>query len=126
MKKFICALAFALPCLTNGLWAGGGEIEGYYETIGYDPFSEEYYTAHLEIEERDHVYFATWTYNDESTDEGTGIRVDDILSFGFQSTIDPTFAGVQVYHIKCGQLYGPWAFNGYDLVGEEVAKKIFD
>lgn len=123
MKKLMFTLAFILPYLLHGLGASEEEIAGCYEALGYNPFSEEYYSAHLELRQCDDVYFATWTFTDESTDVGTGIRVDDILSICFQDAENPTLSGVQVYHIRCGQLYGPWAINGYDLVGEEVARK---
>ena len=102
-------------------------IEGTYEIKGTTPANIEY-TGLLFIEKvGDAVFRAHWTFTSgiSGTDEGTGVKKGNRISFVFLESEDISQGiGTQLYKINGDKLKGPWVLQGGTVSGFERAKKI--
>jgi hypothetical protein len=119
------SLAFLLSLITVSLFA----IEGKYTLTGNDPYNKMSYTGTAEItKDKNNVYQIKWTFNEGGNitkDRGTGIKMENIVSFIFKSVKGENASdeGVQVYKINNDTLEGPYVLLGQNLVGTEKMKK---
>lgn len=99
-------LAFLLVALPTYLCA---HLTGTYEVSGFDPAVDQHYSGTVVIEKsNEHVFTAFWTFNDGSTNTGTGVKKHRSLSFVFNEPLTNTF-GTQLYEIEDEHtLEGPW------------------
>ena len=118
--KLCNSILFSFLLLPLTLFAG---ISGTYRVKGYDPQTQEEYTGMLVISKNGSVYSATWTYSDLTTDTGTGIIKDGVLSFVFQEGSTPSY-GVLAYEIDGKKMSGRWARFGTTEKGKEKIKKV--
>lgn len=99
-------------------------LTGTYTAIGVGPSGQEY-TAEVVIVKNDSIYTIYWVFEDLSIDVGTGVRQGDSIAFVFQENFSTPY-GVQLYHIECHTLLGPWARFGATKEGFELIEKISD
>ncbi len=123
MRKYVYFLALLLPYMS--LLA---DIEGTYSVEGFNPYINRGYIGQAQITKQNgRIYSIVWSFDDGTTEVGTGLIKDDQLSFIFQdSEPNPIDRGVQVYEIEHGRLKGPWTLLGEtqaDRVGSETLEK---
>jgi hypothetical protein len=122
MMKLLALFAFV--CSSSLL-----AIEGKYSVTGYDPYNKMSYSGTAVItKDKNNVYQINWTYNEGGEiyrDKGTGIKMNDIVSFIFKNAEGEKSSdeGVQVYKVKNDILEGPYVLLGQNLVGTEKLKK---
>jgi hypothetical protein len=130
MKKIFLTFIFLLPIM--GLYACGcdchEEIEQtIYSVRGFNPYTNTKYTGKAIITRQGEIFSVQWTFDDGTTEIGTGLRSGNKLSISY-ATADPTLPnpGLQVYEIiGINKLKGPWVPIGGNLVGEEALKRTF-
>lgn len=116
---------FLLGLLLLPLYTFAG-VSGTYEIKGFDPISGDYTGTLVIAKVADEIYSATWTFGENATATGTGVRQGGHLSFVFEESFLelPSSAGTQLYDIDSYKLHGPWIRFGATEKGSEVAKKI--
>lgn len=120
--KFLHLLMF-LVFLPVYMFAG---IAGTYEVKGFSPNHVPYAGTVVIAKVSEGIYSATWTFDDQSIDLGTGVRKGSTLSFVFHETSTNT-DGTQLYEFGPGKtLRGPWIRFGATEKGFEKLRKIHD
>lgn len=118
LRTSLLAILFALPMFAFAC----AEIPGTYKVVGVDPVSGPY-TATLVIQKEGSVFTAHWKFSETSSDEATGVRRGDCLSFVFNENGSSSF-GTQLYKIKDETLQGPWVRFGATSKGVETAFRV--
>ena len=98
-------------------------ICGIYEVHGYDPQDNHEYAGSVSITKDDEVYSVIWTFENNNTDTGTGVRKGDTLSIVFLED-NSTSYGTQLYKVYGSTLSGPWVRFGGTEEGSETLKRI--
>lgn len=118
-RNLILAFFLFLPILAFSTIAGR-----YNSEITRGDGSKINATAEI-IHSGSSVYQIVWTYDDHSTEVGTGVKKGDTISFVFQSGEPSNYLyGVTQYQIEGKTLKGPWVYFGLRNKGFEKLKKI--
>lgn len=120
MKKMMAAF------IAMAFWATSAyAIEGSYNVSGNDPYEKTNYKGTVEItKDKNDVYQAKWNIDGEET-LGTGLKTDNMISFGFKvsDVAKSKEQGVVVYKIGKDSLDGSFVYLGQSLVGKEKLVK---
>lgn len=112
---------FLLPACIFG--QNTDPLGGKYDLKGYDAQLNQHYSGSVLITEKSGVYSAKWTFNDQSTYTGTGVKSNSSLAFVFKQDNADTI-GVQLYDVKEDDtLEGPWVRFGSATKGTEKLTK---
>lgn len=117
--SFILTSLFLYPlCLL-------AHVAGAYSISGFDPTTNQEYTGTLKIDKKGELFTGLWTFNDGTSNTGTGVRKGSSISFVFFDQATNHY-GVQNFEIHDHEkkLKGPWTLFETDVKGFEKAESI--